>query len=85
MRRQAGIKPLGASYCCFSILLCMSLHMLLQIKAQWRLLCKQHHPDLQPAHLRGTAERSFKEISSAYRALSARELWCQLCWLLPAA
>ncbi|PRW61112.1 molecular chaperone isoform B [Chlorella sorokiniana] len=43
-----------------------------EIKEQWRRLCKQHHPDLQPAHMRHQAEQYFKEISSAYRTLTAR-------------
>lgn len=32
-------------------------------------------PALQPEHMRHQAEQYFKEISSAYRTLSSRELW----------
>lgn len=43
-----------------------------QIKEQWRRLCKRHHPDLQPEAMRQGAEQRFKELSSAYRTLTAR-------------
>ena len=43
-----------------------------QIKETWQRLCKQHHPDLQPAHLRAQSELYFKDISTAYRTLTAR-------------
>lgn len=53
---------------------CISHHPAgLQVKEQWRRLCKQHHPDLQPEHLRGPAEKYFKEISAAYRTITSRE------------
>ena len=44
------------------------------VKARWRILCKQHHPDLQPPHLRPQAEQHFKLVSTAYRQLASRNL-----------
>ena len=65
--------PPAPTYCflCFQLTSAVALSM--QIKDQWRRLCKQHHPDLQPEHMRLQAAEYFKEISGAYRTLTARE------------
>ena len=44
---------------------------LLQVKAAYRKLCLQHHPDLCPPSQRAEAEQAFKSITDAYsRALA---------------
>jgi DnaJ-class molecular chaperone len=44
-----------------------------QIKEAYRRLCLQHHPDLCEVHRRAAAEAYFKEVTSAYQALTRRE------------
>ena len=43
------------------------------IKKAYRRLARKHHPDLQPAHERGKASETFKEINEAYEVLSDPE------------